>query len=56
MKSGTEKKPNPHEPPLGKFLRSLERRLDLTGKYMRLRSGAVVRVDTWHRMREDRTR
>lgn len=42
MKSGTEKKPNPHEVSLGKFLTSLAQHV--TGRdYVKLSNGQIVR-------------
>lgn len=52
MISGTEKKPNPHEPPLGKFLRSLESHVSLG--YVGLRNGQIIRQDTRDRMELER--
>lgn len=42
MKSGTEKKPNPHGVSLGKFLATLARHV--TGRdYIKLANGQIVR-------------
>jgi hypothetical protein len=45
MKSGTEKKPNPHEVPLGKYLRTLARPMSFAEatKYVQLVNGQIVR-------------
>lgn len=45
MKSGTEKRPNPHEPTLTKFLRSLSR--PVSKGYVRLRNGQILRQETF---------
>lgn len=42
MKSGTEKKSNPHEVSLGKFLTSLQRWVS-SKEYMKLANGQIVR-------------
>lgn len=51
MKSGTEKKPNPHEISLGRFLRGLARPAE---GYVRLNNGQLVREDTYERMKFER--
>lgn len=47
MKSGTEKNPNPHEVSLAKFLGA--RAAHVTTGYLGLRTGQIVRQDTWDR-------
>lgn len=52
MKSGTEKKPNPRTPSLGKFLRSLETPVEASKRYVRLANGQIVTSPTWELMKQ----
>jgi len=47
VKSGTERNPNPHEPSLGAFLRSLQSHVN--DGYVLLKNGQTLREDTWER-------
>lgn len=47
----SEKKPNPHEPSLGKFLRALSR--PVRRGYVYLNNGQIIREDTRRRWQKE---
>lgn len=51
MRSGTERKPNPCDAPLGRFLRATAR--PISAGYVQLRNGQIVREDTFERMKRE---